>query len=100
MKLIQFLTGGKQTMRLCRLSITAGIPADLEGQKDAFFQSISGFDVFIDQLAQSRLSAVHPKWLDIEYVFELAVSQSVYGVKTPSEALQEAQQTVQALMAH
>lgn len=100
LKLIQFLTGAKQTMRLCRLSITAGIPADLEGQKDAFFQSIPGFDVFIDQLAQSRLSAVHPKWLDIEYAFELAVSQSVYGVKTPSEALQEAQQTVQALMAH
>lgn len=100
LKLIQFLTSAKQTMRLCRLSITAGIPADLEGQKDPFFKTIPGFAAFIDQLAKSRLSAVHPKWLDIEYAFELAVSQSVYGVKTPSEALQEAQQTVQALLAH
>lgn len=100
LRLIQFLTGAKQTMRLCRLSITAGIPADLDGQKAPFFQSIHGFGVFIDQLAKSRLSSVHPKWLDIEYAFELAVSQSVYGVKTPSEALYEAQQTVQALMAH
>ena len=100
LKLIQFLTAGKQTMRLCRLSITAGIPADIEGQKDPFFATIPGFTVFIDQLAKSRLSAVHPKWLDIESAFELAVSQAVYAEKSPSDALHEAQKTVQALMAH
>lgn len=100
LRLIQFLTAGKQTMRLCRLSITAGIPADLEGQKDPFFSTIKGFSVFIDQLGKSRLSAVHPKWLDIEYAFEMAVSQAVYGRQSPREALQEAQETVQALMSH
>jgi hypothetical protein len=43
---------------------------------------------------------VHPKWLDIESAFELAVSQAVYAEKSPSDALHEAQKTVQALMAH
>ena len=100
LKLIQFLTSSKQTMRLCKLSITAGIPADIQGQQDPFFKTIPGFTVFIEQLGKSRLSAVHPKWLDIEYAFELAVSQVVYGEQTPLTALQEAQQTVQAIMAH
>ena len=100
LKLMQFLTSGEQTLRLCKLSITAGIPADLNAQKDQFFQNIEGFPIFIEQLKRSRLSSVHPKWLDIEYAFELAVSQAVYGNMSPKQALHEAQQTVHAIMSH
>jgi len=100
LKLIQFLTSGEQTLRLCKLSITAGIPADTMAQKDPFFTKIQGFPIFIEQLKRSRLSAVHPKWLDIESAYELAVSQAVYGNLSPKQALSEAQQSVQALMSH
>jgi multiple sugar transport system substrate-binding protein len=100
LKLIQFLTAGTQTLRLCKLSITAGIPADTLAQKDQFFSQIQGFPIFIEQLKRSRLSAVHPKWLDIESAYELAVSQAVYGNLSPKQALFEAQQSVQALMSH
>jgi multiple sugar transport system substrate-binding protein len=100
LKLIQFLTAGEQTLRLCRLSITAGIPADTLAQKDPFFQQIKGFPIFIEQLRRSKLSAVHPKWLDIESAYELAISQAVYGRLSPKQALTEAQQSVQALMSH
>ncbi|MEY3689320.1 MAG: hypothetical protein RIT37_882 [Bacteroidota bacterium] len=100
LKLIQFLTAGEQTLRLCKLSITAGIPADTMAQKDTFFTKIQGFPIFIEQLKRSRLSAVHPKWLDIESAYELAVSQAVYGNLSPKQALSEAQQSVQALMSH
>lgn len=100
LKLIQFLTAGEQTLRLCKLSITAGIPADTMAQKDTFFTKIQGFPIFIEQLKCSRLSSVHPKWLDIESAYELAVSQAVYGNLSPKQALSEAQQSVQALMSH
>ncbi len=100
LKLIQFLTAGEQTLRLCKLSITAGIPADIAAQNDPFFAQIQGFPIFIEQLKRSRLSSVHPKWLDIESAYELAVSQAVYGYLTPKQALVEAQQSVQALMSH
>ena len=100
LKLIQFLTAGNQTLRLCKLSITAGIPADTLAQKDPFFGQIQGFPIFIEQLKRSRLSAVHPKWLDIESAYELAVSQAIYGHLSPKQALLEAQQSVQALMSH
>jgi len=100
LKLIQFLTAGEQTLRLCKLSITAGIPADTMAQKDTFFTKIQGFPIFIEQLKRSRLSSVHPKWLDIESAYELAVSQAVYGNLSPKQALSEAQQSVQALMSH
>lgn len=100
LKLIQFLTAGEQTLRLCKLSITAGIPADTLAQKDPFFAQIQGFPVFIEQLKRSRLSAVHPKWLDIESAYELAISEAVYGQSSPKEALKEAQQSIEALMSH
>jgi hypothetical protein len=38
--------------------------------------------------------------LDIEAAYELAVSQAIYGHLSPKQALQEAQQSVQALMSH
>ena len=82
------------------MSITAGIPADTLAQKDPFFAQIKGFPIFIEQLKRSRLSAVHPKWLDIESAYELAISQAVYGQLSPQKALKDAQQSVQALMSH
>ncbi|GDX65642.1 ABC transporter substrate-binding protein [Chlorobiota bacterium] len=100
LKLIQFLTSSKSTLRLCKLSITAGIPADTSAQSDPFFSSINGFPVFIEQLKKSRLSSVHPKWLDIEAAYELAVSQAVYGTKSATEALHEAQTSVTSLLLH
>ena len=100
LKLIQFLTSAKSTLRLCKLSITAGIPADTSAQSDPFFSSINGFPVFIEQLRKSRLSSVHPKWLDIEAAYELAVSQAVYGTKSAAEALHEAQSSVTSLLLH
>jgi multiple sugar transport system substrate-binding protein len=100
LKLIQFLTSAKSTLRLCKLSITAGIPADTSAQSDPFFSSINGFPVFIEQLKKSRLSSVHPQWLDIEAAYELAVSQAVYGTKSATEALHEAQNSVTSLLLH
>ena len=100
LKLIQFLTSGESTLRLCKLSITAGIPADISAQKDPFFATIPGFSTFIQQLERSRLSSVHPKWLDIEAAYELSVSQAVYGALSPEESLNEAQATVKALLQH
>ena len=100
LKLIQYLTSGEQTLRLCKLSITAGIPADTLAQKDPFFAQIQGFPIFIEQLKRSRLSAVHPKWLDIESAYELAISEAVYGQSSPKQSLREAQKSIEALMSH
>ena len=37
------------------------------------------------------MTPVHPKWLDIEALIENAVSEALYGNKTPKQALDDAQ---------
>jgi multiple sugar transport system substrate-binding protein len=98
LKLIMYLTNAQNTMRLCKLSITAGIPADTNAMHDPFFQSIKGFPAFVEQLRYSRLTAVHPRWLDIESAFEMAVSQAVYKRKSPHESLQDADAEIRAIL--
>jgi ABC-type glycerol-3-phosphate transport system substrate-binding protein len=53
---------------------------------------------FAQQLQAARMTPSHPKWLDIEQLLETATEEALYKKKTPTEALQYAQQEALKLL--
>jgi multiple sugar transport system substrate-binding protein len=91
-KLVSFLTSGKQAAEFCA-DLKGYAPADLSAASDPFQQSPLR-RAYSEQLRTSRMTPVHPKWLDIEKAIEDAVTEALLGNKTEQQALDDAQARV------
>jgi multiple sugar transport system substrate-binding protein len=95
---VRFLCDGANTIEFCKQVTEAGYPADKKYFDDPYFTSNPQRGIFIKQLQYSKLTPVHPKWLDMEKIIEDEVVEAMYGNKTAADALNEAQQNIQALL--
>lgn len=89
-KAIQFvnwLCNGKNTLEFCKLIPEGGFPADKNYFNDDFFKSNPEKMKFAEQLIHSKMTPVHPKWLEIQDVLEETYERVIYDYSTPEEAL-------------
>ena len=96
MKLATFLTDGKNSVKFCRAIPEAGFPADKEYYSSDFYDS-EYKAVFAKQLANSKMTPMHPKWLEVEEMFEGAVEQVLYDKMTIEEAMKDLQLKVKGI---
>jgi ABC-type glycerol-3-phosphate transport system substrate-binding protein len=97
-KFIQYMTDGKNSIEFCKQIIEAGFPADKNHYKDTFYLSYPKRLVFAEQLNSSKMTPVHPKWLDIESILEEAAVEALYGRKSSQGALDDAQLKIVELL--
>lgn len=97
-KLIKFLTDGQNSLQLCKKINEAGFPADKSYFKNKELVSSEYKKVFAEQLESSRMTPVHPHWLEIEEIIENAVVQVLYDRMDAYSALKEAQTQINLLL--
>ncbi|MCS6808115.1 MAG: sugar ABC transporter substrate-binding protein [Bacteroidota bacterium] len=90
-RFLLYITDGKQALELLKNFQDAGIPADTRYMHDSIVRSFLHNDIFLQQIAFSRLPPMHKHWLDIERVIEDAVVEALYGIRSPEQALNRAQ---------
>lgn len=90
-KLIQFLTDGANAIEFCKRIPEAGFPADKKYFDSPYFRKIPYKSFFAEQLKHSKMTPVHPRWLDMEKALEDAAEKVLYNKATAKEALDEAQ---------
>jgi multiple sugar transport system substrate-binding protein len=95
-KLIAFITRPDNELRLSKAFNI--FPADTNLQRDSFYLKRKDGDVYITQLAHSRMTPVHPKWLEIEAILEDETAQALYKKKTPEEAMRSCDVRVKELL--
>lgn len=95
--LIAFLARPDNELRLAKAFNI--FPANSELQKDSFYVKRDQGTIFIEQLANAKMTPVHPKWLEIEAIIEDEVAMALYKRRTPAEALTSAQQRILTLIA-
>lgn len=95
-KLVEFLTRPDNELRLA--SAFNLFPADKKMQQDKFYLNRNQGNVFIEQLIHSRMTPVHPKWLEIEAILEDETAQALYKKKTPEEAMRSCDNRVRELL--
>lgn len=98
-KFAEFLTNGKNAIEFCKKINAAGFPADKNYYNDDFYKSHPKREMFGRQLQYARMTPVHPKWLEIEKIIETAAVKALYGEMTAKDALDEAQEEVEELLA-
>jgi multiple sugar transport system substrate-binding protein len=98
-KFIQYLTNSKTALEFCKTSNETGFPANKRTMNDPFFAAYPHRMVFAQQLETSRMTPIHPQWLDIEKIIEEATVEALLGRRTPQGALDAAQEQVSALIA-
>lgn len=91
LKLIKFLTDGKNALALSQSFAEGGFPAAKNYFNDSNFKQDAIKMVFASQLKSSQSTPVHPLWLDVEKILEDAVTSTLYGEKNTYTALYEAQ---------
>ncbi|MEP7219428.1 MAG: sugar ABC transporter substrate-binding protein [Bacteroidota bacterium] len=89
-KLIAFLTSPKQALEFAKALPGGTTPADLSLANDPFLQGPAR-KVFTEQLRSSRMTPMHPKWLEMEKAIEDAVAEALQGDKDAKAALDQAQ---------
>lgn len=97
-KFIKYMTDGKNSIEFCKKIIEAGFPADSNYYRDKYYHQFPKRLKFAEQLNSSRMTPVHPKWLDIETIIEEAAVEALYGKKSPKEALDDAQSKLESLL--
>ncbi|MCO6465253.1 MAG: extracellular solute-binding protein [Bradyrhizobiaceae bacterium] len=90
-ELVEFLTSGAQALKLCQQISEAGFPADKSTSADASLMADTMKVVFAKQLEHSRMTPVHPHWLDVEALLENALVKVLLGQASAQASLDEAQ---------
>lgn len=86
-KFALWLTNGKNTIEFCKKVPEGGFPADKYYFQEEYFQSDSIKMIFANQLLDSKMTPVHPKWLEIQDILEETYERVLYNYNTPKEAL-------------
>lgn len=95
---IDYMTNGKNAIRFCKKIIEAGFPADKNYYNDDYYKTKPKRELFSQQLEHARMTPVSPRWLDIESIIEKAAVEALYGKKSATKALNEAQSSVVKLL--
>jgi len=96
-KAIQFvnwLCNGKNTLEFCKKIPEGGFPADKNYFNDDFFKSNPEKMLFAEQLVNSKMTPVHPKWLEIQDVLEETFERVIYDYDNPIDALKLAKKKI------
>lgn len=86
-KFVKWLCDGKNTIEFCKKIPEGGFPADKNYFKDDFFKSNPEKMVFANQLLNSKMTPVHPKWLEIQDILEETYERVLYNYSSPKDAL-------------
>lgn len=97
-KLIAFLTSEKSALTLCQKIPEAGFPSNSKAFANSFFSNDPNKKIFAEQLKNSKMTPVHPKWLEIEALIENAVVEVLLAKKSAYGALLEAHNQINALV--
>jgi multiple sugar transport system substrate-binding protein len=97
-KLVAFLTSEKAALQLCQKIPEAGFPANIKGFENDFFKNDANKNIFREQLKTSKMTPVHPKWLEIEAIIENAVVEVLLAKKSAYGALLEAHNQINNLL--
>jgi multiple sugar transport system substrate-binding protein len=98
LQFIEYMTKGENSIKFCKKVIEAGFPADIEYYNDPYYQTHEKRKLFSEQLNYARMTPVSPKWLDIEAIIEKAAVEALYGRKSATGALREAQSSVKKML--
>jgi multiple sugar transport system substrate-binding protein len=95
-KLVAFLISNEQVVKFCK-DLGGYAPADRSTVIDPFQQSAMR-KPYTTQIATSRMTPVHPQWLDMQTIIEEEVSAALLGTKSEEEALNAAQNRIVQLL--
>jgi len=98
LKFVEFMTNGENSIKFCKQVIEAGFPADINYYNDPYYKQHENRKLFSEQLNYARMTPVSPKWLDIEAIIEKAAVEGLYGRKSATGALRDAQQSIEKMM--
>ncbi|MCX7879540.1 MAG: extracellular solute-binding protein [Ignavibacteria bacterium] len=93
-ELIKFFLRKETLLELCKKIPTAGFPADTTLLSDTRIINTEAKKVFSEQLKYSKMTPVHPRWLEIESIIENAVVEVIFQKKGVQQALQDAQKEI------
>lgn len=93
-KLIKFLLSEKNLLKLCREIPGAGFPADTNILKHPSLISNPNKHIFLEQLKYSKMTPVHPRWIEIEPILENALVEVLMQKKGVYQALKDAQKEI------
>jgi len=96
--LIRHICRPENQLRFCLRNRTAN-PSSVVAAGDSVFLAQPHFDTFVKQIKTSRMPPVHPQWVYIEGKLEKAIEAALYGSKTPRQALVDAKQQIEELLA-
>lgn len=88
---LRYMTSAETAVTFCSAVDEAGFPADTAGLRHEQLTKRRGKATFARQLASSRMTPVHPKWLELEAILEDAVAKVLLGEARPEDALAAAQ---------
>jgi multiple sugar transport system substrate-binding protein len=91
---IKFLSDGKSSVKYCKKFHDVGLPADKRYFTDPSLKEWKYREVFAEELKHSRVSPVHPQWLEMEQVIESAIQDVLIARSGPFEAVEQAQEGV------
>ena len=86
-ELVKFLTDGIKVKQYCNSDVGTILPADTAYYNDKDLINKPYMKIFSKQLEYSKMTPVHPKWLDIEASLEKAAESMLLGQKTAKDAL-------------
>lgn len=94
-KLILFLIDEKNVINLCNKIPSAGFPPDTNTFKK--LQNIINQHkaIFLEQLKYSKMTPVHPRWIEIEPIIEQALVEVIFQKKEIYQSIQEAQRRIE-----
>ncbi len=94
-KLINFLLSEDAIIKLVQEIPEAGFPADTV-YLQKYQNNLDQFKkVFAEQLKYSRMTPVHPRWIEIEAIIEKALVEVLYDKKAIYQALKDAQKEIE-----
>lgn len=93
-KLIKYLTSKDQVIKLCKNIKEAGFPADSTIDISEILSNDQHKNTFAKQLKFSKMTPVHPRWLEIEPIIEEALVEVLYQRKGVYKTLSDCQRKI------
>lgn len=93
-KFIKYLTSKKAVLKLCSNINEAGFPADSTIDINGILLNDPHKKIFAEQLKFSKMTPIHPRWLEIEPIIEEALVEVLYQRKGVYQALSDCQRKI------
>lgn len=93
-KLIKYLTSKDQVIKLCKNVKETGFPADSTIDIREILSNDQHKKTFATQLKFSKMTPIHPRWLEIEPIIEESLVEVLYQRKEVYKALSDCQRKI------